>query len=73
MKESPILALSYEGRFDVEKIHSPETFFWLEATKQAIAESYDEILSTNERNENLTIPVYGEDSDSRLLGESYFS
>lgn len=72
MKESPILALSYEGRFDVEKIHSPETFFWLEATKQAIAESYDEILSTNERNENLTIPVYGEDSDSRLLGESYF-
>jgi len=72
-KESPILALSSSGYFDPKTIKSPETAFWLEATKRKIMDSIDEMpLEKMSSNNRLSKSDLNTSSRIQSLGDSYF-
>lgn len=73
LEEGPILAYSFSGVFNPESIRSPEVAFWLESTKQFIAELIDDVFLDNTRSENQTCTEDSEiHSASRSFGDSYF-
>ena len=72
-KESPILALSSSGHFESDEIKSPETAFWLDATKRKIKGSFDEMtLEKTSSNNRLSKGELNTSSSIKSLGDSYF-
>lgn len=73
LMDSPIIAFSFSGVFEPEDIHSPETSFWLDATKQSITESIEKVYLENsgEADSNTTRGI-DHSSFARSFGDSYF-